>query len=347
MKNGIRILTVLSAVLWAGASCKRHADEKVLHLYTWSEYFPKPVLDEFTQKTGIKVIAATYSTNEELMDKLASGVSDYDVVVPSDYAVRILVLDKRLLPIDRSKVPNFTHLDPRQLALSFDKENRYSLPLFWGTTGLGVNREKIKEPVDSWAAVFDPKNSRNISMLKDARENFVVALKMMGKSINETDPTVLKQAADLLSRQTKLVKIYDSDSFDVNLRSGEAALVQGFNGQIAKVVAENRAKFYYVVPKEGATHWVDNLAIPASTKRAEAAHAFLNFIHDPEVNARMVKTVGYASANETAKKFIPAEILNDSSIYPSDEVLKRCEVMDDIGPAATLVDKLWTQIKAQ
>ena len=339
MKRLIFILLCLISPL-AGA------DDKVLNLYSWSEYFPKPVLDGFTKKTGIAVNLALYSTNEELMDKLGSGVSDYDVVVPSDYAVRILLLDKRLLPIDRSKVPNFSNLDPAQLGLPFDKENRYSLPYLWGTTGLGVNREMIKEPVDSWAAVFDEKNAGKIAMLKDARENFAVALKLMGKSINETDPAMLKQAADMLARQTKLVKIYDSDAFDVNLKNGEAALVQGFSGQIAKVVAENKAKFYYVVPKEGATRWVDNLAIAASAKRPDAAHAFLNYILEAEVGGEIVKSVGYASANAAAKKFIPSEILNDTNIYPPPDVLKRCELMDDIGKAAPLVDKLWTQIKA-
>jgi spermidine/putrescine-binding protein len=323
------------------------ADDKVLNLYTWSEYFPKPVLDAFTKKTGIKVNVALYSTNEELIDKVTSGVSDYDLVVPSDYAVRILVLEKQLLPIERSKVPNFANLDPKQLGLPYDKDNRFSIPYFWGTTGLGINKEMIKDPVDSWAAVFDAKNAGKISMLKDARENFAVALLMMGKSINETNPAVLKQAAEMLSKQTKLVKSYDSDSFDDKLRTGEAGIVQGFNGQLAKVVNENKAKFYYVVPKEGATRWVDNLAIPAKAVHAEAAHAFINYILEPETGAQIVKTVGYASANEAAKKFIPADILNDTYIYTPDDVLKRCELMDDIGKAATLVDKLWTRLKAK
>jgi spermidine/putrescine-binding protein len=337
-----RLITVLLFLI-AGVT---RADEKVLNLYSWSEYFPKPVLDGFTQKTGIKVNLALYSTNEELIAKLSSGVSQYDLVVPSDYAVRILTIEKRLTPIDRAKIPNYANLDPRQLGLPFDKENQFSIPYFWGTTGLGINKELIKEPVDSWAVVFDPKNAGKISMLKDARENFAVALKMMGKSVNETDPAVLKQAAAMLEKQTKLVKSYDSDSFDDKLRTGEAAIVQGFNGQLAKVVNENKAKFYYVVPKEGATRWVDNLAIPTGAKHADAAHEFINYILDPAVGAEIVKTVGYASANAAARKLIPAEILNDPNIYAPEDVLKRCELMDDIGKAAPLIDKLWTRLKA-
>jgi spermidine/putrescine-binding protein len=344
-KHMKHLLPLITALLLTTLAV--HAEEKVLNLYTWSEYFPKPVLDGFTAKTGVKVNVALYSTNEELMDKLASGVSDYDLVVPSDYAVRILSLEKRLMPLDRQKIPNFANLDPKQLGLPYDKENRFSIPYFWGTTGLGVNKEIIKEPIDSWNAVFDPKNGGKISMLKDARENFAVALKLMGKSVNETDAGVLKQAAEKLSKQTSLVKSYDSDSFDDKLRTGEAAIVHGFNGQLAKVVAENRAKFYYVVPKEGATRWVDNLAIAAKAAHPDAAHSFINYILEPQVGAEIVKTVGYASANEAAKKFIPAELLNDPNIYTPDDVLNRCELMDDIGKAAPLIDKLWTRLKAK
>src|SRR5712671_5834938 len=188
----LTLTTILLAAMLLCAGCKQKPDTNVVNLYTWSEYFPKSVLDAFTKKTGIKVNLATYSTNEELIDKLSSGVSDYDVVVPSDYAVHTLILDKRLLPLDRSKISNFANLDPKQVGLPFEPENRYTVPYLWGTTGLGINKEKIKEPVDSWAAVFDPKNNQNISMLKDARENFAVALRMMGKSVNETDPAVLK-----------------------------------------------------------------------------------------------------------------------------------------------------------
>jgi spermidine/putrescine transport system substrate-binding protein len=341
------LLTLLALGCNKGASSNGGAnEEKVLNLYTWSEYFPRPVLDEFTKRTGIKVNQTNFSTNEELISKLASGVVDYDVVVPSDYAVRILILDKRLAPLDRAKLTNFKNLDAKLLGQGYDKENQYSLPLYWGTTGIGVNKEQTKDPVDSWAVLFDPKNDQKISMLADARENFAVALKLMGKSVNETDPAVLEQAAERLRQQTKLVKSYDNDGFDDKLRTGEAALVQGFNGQLAKVVAENPQKFYYVVPKEGATHWIDNIAIRSGSKHTGNAHLFINYTLEPKVAADMVNQSRYASGNAAAKEFVKPEILNDKNIYPPDDVLKRCEVMDDIGKAAPLIDKLWTQIKA-
>ena len=323
------------------------AGDTELNLYSWSEYFPKPVLEGFTAKTGIKVNLIIFSSNEELLEKISSGVVSYDLIVPSDYAVELLIARKQLRKIDRTKIANFKNLDPAQMKLPYDKENEFSIPYFWGTTGLAINREVIKDPVDSWSVVFDPKNSGKICMLNDARENFAVALKMMGKSINETDSNTLKQAAQMLTKQTKLVKAYDSDSFEDKLRTGEAAIVQGFNGQLAKVIRENKTKFYFVVPKEGAVHWVDNLAIPNVAKHTDAAHAFLNYILEPQIGADIVKAVGYASANTAAKQFIAAEILNDTNIYATEDVMKRCEVMSNIGKAATQVDKLWTRLKSQ
>lgn len=353
----LRFALALLAVVMLFVGCKKSAStgsapttaasgDKVLNLYSWSEYFPKSVLDAFEKQTGIKVNQTNYSNNEELIAKLDSGVADYDVVVPSDYAVQILIADKRLLKLDRAKLSNFKNLNPKLLGLPYDPDNGYSIPTFWGTTGIGVNKEVIKDPVDSWSVLFDSKNDQKISMLKDPRENFAVALKLMGKGVNESDPAVLKEAADKLKAQTKLVKAYDSDSFDDKLRTGEAALVHGYNGQIAKVIAEKPDKFYYVVPKEGATRWVDNLCIPAGAKHADNAHAFLNFVLDAKVAADMVNQVRYASANDAAKQFIQPEILNDKNVYQPDDVMARCELMRDVGKAAPLIDKLWTEIKA-
>jgi len=182
-------------------------------------------------------------------------------------------------------------------------------------------------------------------MLKDSRECLAVALKLMGKSINENDPAVLKQAGDMLKAQKKLVKVYTSDDFDQTLGRGDVLLAHGFNGQLAKLVATDRAKFAYIVPKEGATLWIDAFCIPAKAKHVAEAHEFLNFLLDPEIGARLVNQVSYASANAAARAKVKPEILSDPAIYPGDDVLKRCEVMADVGDETTdLIDKIWQQV---
>ena len=359
MKRSKAILSALAGavVLFAGlTACGKKAGEEPaaaqpkeagkLNIYIWSAYLPKEVIDKFAAETGIKVNFDTYDSNEALLEKLQSGVADYDLVVPSDYMVRILVAEKLVQPLDHAKLPNLANLDPRFLDKEFDPKNQYSMPYFFGTTGFGYNKAKLG-PLDSWQALFDPKNKGRILMLDDMREVFGATLKSMGKSLNETDPAVLKQAADLLKKQKKLVATYNSGDFANILAAGDVDIAHGYNGQLAEVVAKEPEKLAYVVPKEGATLWMDNVCIPGKARNVENAYKFLNYIMEAKVNAEIVNGVSYASANVPAKQFIRPEILNDASIYPSDEVIGRCEFLEDIGDTTTLLDQYWTEIKAQ
>lgn len=340
-----RMLTILAAI--TSLAVTLHAADKQLNLYIWSEYLPDSVVKKFTDKTGIKVNIDTYDANEALEAKLQSGVAGYDLVIPSDYMVRKLIVQKLIQPIDHAKFTNFKNLDPRFLNKKFDPENKYSVPYFWGTTGLGYNKQKIKGPVDSWQVLFDPANKGQILMLDDMRECFAIALKLQGKSLNSTDAAALKKSAAMLKEQKKLVKTYNSGDFANILAAGDVNFAHGYNGQIAKSVSEHPDKLAYVVPKEGATFWMDSTCIPTKAAHLDATYQFINFIHEPEINAEIVNAMSYASANKPAQKFIKPEILNDIAIYPTDDIINRCEFIEDIGEAVTTLDEYWTEIKAQ
>jgi spermidine/putrescine-binding protein len=324
-----------------GGTSSASSGERVLNVCSWSEYLPQNVRDAFTAKTGIKINLTLYESNEMLLDKLQTGVSDLDLVVPSDYTVAILKRQNMVQKIDAAKIPNWKNLDPRLLGRSYDPKNEYAMPIFWGTTGIGFNRQAVGN-VDSWKVMFDEKNAGKILMLKDSRECLAAALKLMGKSINEKDPAILKQAGEMLKNQKKLVKVYTSDDFDQTLGRGDVALAHGFNGQLAKLVATDPAKFGYVVPREGATMWIDACCIPAKAKHVAEAHEFLNYLLDAKVGAQLVNSVSYASGNTAARAGINPRILNDPAIYPPDDVIKRCEVMEDVGDETMeLIDKIW------
>jgi spermidine/putrescine transport system substrate-binding protein len=327
------------------AGCKNDTKaQRVVNVYSWSEYLPQEIQDKFTAKTGIKIKLTVYENNEALVDKLQAGVSDFDLVVPSDYTVALLKRRNLLQKIDASKIANWKNLDPRLLGREYDPKNEYSIPCFWGTTGIGYNK-KTMGTVDSWRVMFDEKNAGKILMLKDSRECMAAALKLMGKSINEKDPAVLRQAGEMLAAQKKLVKTYNSDDFDQTLGRGDVQLAQGYNGQFARLVASDRAKFTYVVPKEGGTMWIDSFCIPAKARHAAEAHELLNFLLDPEIGAELVNKVSYASGNTAARAGIRPEILNDPAIYPPDEVIKRCEVMADLGDETMdVIDKIWEKV---
>lgn len=342
---GMMMVAMVGLSLLTGCGGKR--DEKVLNLFIWTEYLPDSVIQKFTQRTGIKINYDTYDSNEALLEKLQSGVADYDVVCPSDYMVSILVSEGLLQKIDLAQIKNFGNLEAKFLDQKFDPKNEHTVPYFWGTTGLGYNKQKIPGVVDSWAVLFDEQYKGRILMLDDMRECFVAALKLLGYSLNETDPAKLAQAAEMLKKQKALVQTYNSGDFAGLLAAGDVDIAHGYNGQIAKVVAENPDKLAYIMPKEGGTIWMDSLCIPAKARNAAAAHQFIDFILEPEISAEIVNAMHYASANGAAKAHIDASILNDQAIYPPDATVTHCEFIEDIGDAVTVMDKYWTEIKAQ
>ena len=330
----------------AGGSTTAAGSGGELHIYIWSAYLPDAVVEEFRRRTGVEVTVDLYDSNEALLAKLQSGVADYDLVVPSDYMMRILAHEKLLQPLDKSKIATLGNLDPRFLDKDFDRGNRYSLPYLWGTTGLGYDTKKLG-PIDSWSALFDPRHKGRILMLDDVREVFGVALRTLGRSINERDPKVLAQAAELLKQQKALVATYDSGDFANVLAAGDVDLAHGYNGQLAAAVAADPQRLAYVVPKEGGTLWMDSTAIPAKARNVDNALRFISYVQEPDVNAKIVDGVHYASANVPARKLISPAILDDEAIYPDDATLARCELLEDLGDATTVVDRLWTEVKSQ
>jgi spermidine/putrescine-binding protein len=337
-------LIALTAALACSSFCSRE-QHRQLNVFIWTNYLPGEVVAEFKRRTGIDVKVDTFSANEALLAKLQSGVADYDIVVPSDYMVRILVPQGLLQPLDLTHLPHFGNLDRRFLDQEFDRGNRYSVPYLWGTTGLGYNRRKVGA-IDSWQAVFDPRHAGRILMLDDMREVFAAALKLMGRSLNERDPAVLRRAARMISAQKRLVRTYNSSDFANLLAAGDVDIAQGYNGELAKVAAADPA-LAYAVPKEGGTLWIDNLAIPKSARHLAAAYAFLDYLLQREVAARIVNAVRYASPNEAARPLVDRAILASPAIYPPPPILDRCELIEDLGSTTTLLDQLWTEIKAQ
>ena len=325
---------------------KKTQNEKQLNLYIWSAYITPEILHEFEQQTGIKVRFDTYDSNEALLEKMQSGVGDYDVIVPSDYMVRILNLQKLLEPLELNRIPNFKHLARRFRNLPYDPNNAHSIPYLWGTTGIGYNKTKVTEPVDSWAILWNPKYKDRILMLDDLREAFGAALKWKGHSLNSTAQAELEQARDLLIQQKPLVKTYSSSNFDEILLSGDVWLAHGWSGQLAKAKDQNK-NLAYIVPKEGSTIWVDNMAISVGARHKAEAYAFLNFCLDPKIAGEITNYSGYPSPNGDAAPYIKKEILEDPARYPDEATLSKCEFLKDLGQTSTLLDRYWTEIKSR
>ena len=337
-------LAVLGAPFVAGSGAAGPS-ERVLNLYIWSNYIAPETVRKFEQRHGVRVNIDLYDSNEALLAKIQAGNAAYDVVCPSNYSIQILRAQDLLLPLDHSALPHRVNLEPALLDKSYDPGNRYSMPYFWGTCGIGYDRRRTG-PVDSWDALWDARWKGRILMLDDARETLGAALKRRGRSLNATDEGWLRDAQRQLIDQKPLVRVYDSGAFDAALLSGDVWLAQGWSGQLAKVRAEN-PDLEYVVPREGSSLFVDSLAIPRSAPHPELAHAFLDFVMEAEVAAEICRTMQYSTPNRAAVPLLPPEITGNPAIFPPPDVLRRVELIEDIGEATVLYDRLWTEVKAE
>jgi spermidine/putrescine transport system substrate-binding protein len=323
----------------------RAKDEKVLNVYNWANYIDEKTIPEFEQKFGVKVYYDVYDGNETLLAKLQAGASGFDVIFPSDYMVGIMIKLGLLEELDPSKIPNIANIDERFLKQPFDPQNRYSIPYAWGVAGIGYRADKINEPVTSWGILFDPKYSGRIVLLDDMRETIGFALKYLGYSLNTTNPDELQQAKDLLVKQKPLVKAYTSAQPELFLVSGEAWLVHNWSGDTYRIMAED-PNVKYVIPKEGSSKFIDTCAIPKAAPHKELAHKFINFLLEPEVDARIHNAIHYLSPNKVAMPYLNEEIRYAMSNM-SPETAEKLEYIEDLEQATQLWDKIWTEIKAQ
>lgn len=324
-----------------------------LYVFNWADYIDEELLTMYEQETGVKIVYDTYDSNEDLLAKLQAGATGYDVIFPSDYMVSQMVELGLLAELDLNNIPNFSNIADFNKAPAYDPGNKYSVPYFWGTTGIGYDSTKVDPPPDSWAVIFDPEvacqyQAGGINVLDDERELIGAALKYLGYSVNDTNEDHLNEARDVILAAKPCWKTFDSSGYIDNLMiPGEVVLSHAWNGDVFAAAEENEA-WAYVMPKEGGVIWQDNMTIPASSTRKATAEHFINWLLDPEHNAQNTNYVWYASPNEAAKNFIDPEILQDPAIYLDQETINRLEWIEPLPTDALGIwDRVWTEIKAQ
>jgi spermidine/putrescine transport system permease protein len=322
------------------------AGARSLNLYIWSGYIAPETLARFEGRHGVRVNVDLFDSNEALLAKLQAGNAGYDVVCPSDYSVQVLLAQGLLRALDHSALPHFANLDPRFVDRAYDPGNRHSVPYFWGTAGIAYDRRRVAGPVDSWQALWDPRYAGRILMLDDAREALGAALKRRGLSLNATDRRQLEAARDDLLLQKPLVRAYNSSNFEDVLLAGDVWLAHGWSGQFAKAMDQN-PEIAYVVPREGATFFIDNLAIPKDARSPALAHAFIDFTLEAEVAAEICRTMRYSSPNRAALALLPSAIRANPAVFPPADVVERLEMIRDLGEATVLYDRLWTEVKTR
>jgi spermidine/putrescine-binding protein len=354
MKN-IRVasLVLLALLLILTACGGGKANSTTLNLYGWSEYVPQDLLDNFTAKYNITVNYDTYSSNEEMLAKLQAGASGYDVVIPSDYTVAIMIKQGMLETLDLSQIPNFANLDKRFINRDYDPGNKYTVPYQWGTTGLIYDKTLVPSEPKNWTDLWDPAYKGRLVFLDDEREVMGMALEVLGYDRNSINPDQLDQAEKKLVELKPNILKFDSDSPENSIINGETWAGMVYNGNASLAYLED-PNIGYICPTEGCTIWFDNLAIPKGAPHKDAALLFINWVLEAEQSVLITQEFPYSNPNQAALEYLKT---NDSAAYesymafswtnPSDAFLANAKPIIDVGDATTLYDSLWTDFKAK
>ncbi len=336
---------MLLSIVLAALTVSSVGEQKRLHVFTWANYVGDEIRAGFENEFGVRVIVDVFASNEDLLAKLMSGASGYDVIMPSDYMVAIMIKEKLLAALDLSTISNYQNISARFLGRDFDPENRYSIPYTWGTAGIGYDSTVVHPPPDSLSILWDKRYSGKFSMLDDQRETIGVALKLLGHSVNSTDLNALKAAKAKLIEQKPLVKQYKNEADEI-LGSGDVVMAHCWSGDAFRAAAR-RPNIKYVIPKEGATQFIDTVCIPASAPHKAIAAQFINYLLRPEINAKVTEFTKYGTCVPAARKYLPETVRNNPGIYPSEDVLNKLESIRDLGEFTRNYDRAWTELKAK
>jgi putrescine transport system substrate-binding protein len=359
-------LTTLSLAAFATAALaatSAFSQERVVHVYNWSDYIDESILTDFTKETGIKVVYDVFDSNELVETKLLAGGSGYDVVVPTGPFLARQIQAGVFQKLDKSKLPNLVNLWPlvTERLAKYDPGNQYAVNYMWGTTGIGYNVEKVKAalgdvPVDSWDVLFKPENAKKlkscgINILDASDETFAIAMNYLGKDPDSKATADLQAGAKVYKAIRPSVKTFNSSAYIEELANGDTCITIGWSGDIlqAKTRAEeakNGVEINYIIPKEGTYMWFDNLAIPADAKNVEEAHAFINYLMKPEVIAKASNYVQYANGNLPAQKLMDEAVVKNPSVYPDEATLAKLFTISPYDPKAQrVINREWTAIK--
>lgn len=340
---------IIGGIFYNLNTMKNHSGEKVI-VYNWGEYLDPKTIELFEEETGISVTYEEYETNEIMYPKIVSQAIAYDVVCPSDYMIQRMIENDLLAEINWDNIPNIKNMDPTYMeqSKSFDPKNKYSVPYCVGTVGILYNKSMVKEPVDSWDILWNPKYKDSILMQDSVRDAFAVALKRLGHSINSTEVDQLAAAAEDLMEQKPLVQAYVVDQVRDKMIGNEAALGVIYSGEAGYSKREN-PDLEYVIPKEGSNVWIDSWVIPKNAQNKENAEKFINFMCRPEIALMNFEYLTYSTPNLKAREMIEdEEIRNSKILFPEPEDLSNCETFQFLGDDVdSYYNELWNKVKSK
>lgn len=325
------------------AACSRRPR---LNVYNWSDYVAPDTIANFEKESGIEVRYGTYESVPEMLAKVMSGNSGWDVVFPSAEYIQPMREMGLLASLRADWLPHLNALEASFRHPPWDPELRWSVPYMWGVTGI-VYQSALRPAPESWRDLWDPRLAGKITMLDDPPEVLGVCLKMLGYSLNSSNPAELEKAQREAIAQKRFVRAYLNAEARDQLVAGDVAAAQAWAVTAAQAIAAAPGKLAFSFPREGFARFADTMAILRESRRRESAHRFLDYLLRPEVSARIVAAVQTATANGAAHALLPPELRDNPVLYPPPETLARGEWFEPQSAASQrLRDRLWTEIKS-
>ncbi len=338
-----RLLPLLAAGLLL-ASCGDKKPE--LHLFTWDDYLKPELITKFEEEHNCRLVIDIFDSNEAMLAKLQAGATGYDVLVPTSYMVKVLAREGMIVELDKTKLPNLSHVDPVYLeSLAFDKEMKWSVPYMLAPTGIAYLSDRVENLEPSWRIFERADLKGRMTMLNDSRETIGAALKVLGFSINTIDQGQIDQARDLVISWKRNLAKFESDQYDSGLASAEFLLSQAYAGD-AYQAQEDNDKIEFVLPSEGTSVACDDLVISKNAPNPELAYAFINFLTDPANAAANMEYIYYLAPNKSAYELVSKEFREIDALFLDEATMKKCEVIDDLGENNALYNKAWDLVRA-
>lgn len=343
-----KILSTATAfiMLFAICSCsKPHSqNDKQLNILTWDGYIPQSIIDDFSAAEGIKINISNFESNEEMLAKISSGNSGYDLVIGSDYIIDIARKQDLLTELDKSKIPNYSNLDEGYLSKFYDPENKYTVPYSAGSPVIVYDPEKIDMEIKGYNDLWDSKLENKLLLIDDARNIIGITLKALGESMNTTDPDKLNKAKEKLMTLKNNIHHLNYTNPHESLISGDVDIAYLFTSQ-AYLALEARPELKIVFADEGIGFGIDSWFIPKGAENIDNAHKFLNYITDAKNGASITEQIMYLTPNKAAHQYLPNNLKNNPLFNIPSEKLKTSEFIQDIGSSADMYTQIWTEFK--
>lgn len=325
--------------------------ETELFMYNWGDYVDPNNMKLFQEAFGVsKFTYDTFANNDEMMAKFQGGATgQWDICCPTMNYVPAMREQSFIQKIDKSRIPNLKYINKAFKGQWWDPTDEWSVPKDWGTTGISVRTKDVKEEVKTWKQFLEvaPKYSGKVVLVDSVDDVFIAPLKARGYSLNSADPKELEEARQDLLALAPHVLALDSDQYNTKIETEEAVLGLTWTGGILELRDKpETADVVYNIPEDGTVFWLDTWVVLSEAPHPIAAHAWINFIHEPEIQAIETETNQYATPNDAAKEFIDPKMLADPAIFVSDAVLAKLEAQKD-NSGITQRSDIWEEFKSK